>query len=55
MSEALKLEEPIIGENNFGILIVVGSANTLELNVKIFDKEGEELWRKSIKSSDLKY
>jgi len=26
----------------------------LELIVKIFDKEGEELWRKSIKSSDLK-
>ena len=50
-----KLEETIIGENNFGILSVVGSANNRELIVKIFDKEGEELWRKSIKSSDLKY
>ena len=52
---AFKLEETLVGENNFGILSVVGSANNRELIVKIFDKEGGELWRKSIKSSDLKY
>ena len=52
---AYKLEETLVGENNFGILSVVGSKNDRELIVKIFNKDGEELWRKSIKSNDLKY
>ena len=52
---AYKLEETLVGENNFGVLSVVGSKNDRELIVKIFNKDGEELWRKSIKSNDLKY
>ena len=52
---AYKLEETLVGENNFGILSVVGSEKDRELIVKIFNKDGEQLWRKSIKSNDLKY
>ncbi len=49
------LEETLVGENNFGMLNVTGPANNRVLIIKIFDKDGQELWKKSISANDLKY
>jgi len=49
------LKETLVSVNNFGMLNISGPANDRELNIKIFDKDGQELWRKSIKAKDLKY
>ena len=49
------LKETLVGENNFGMLSVTGPANNRELIIKIFDKDGQELWKKSISANDLKY
>tara|TARA_B100001029_G_scaffold141277_1_gene120752 strand:- start:531 stop:1850 length:1320 start_codon:yes stop_codon:yes gene_type:complete len=49
------LKETLVGVNNFGMLNITGPAKDRELIIKIFDKDGQELWRKSIKANDLKY
>ena len=49
------LKETLVGINNFGMLNVTGPANNRELTIKIFDKDGQQLWKKSIKANDLKY
>ena len=49
------LKETLVSENNFGLLSVTGPANNRELIIKIFDKDGQELWKKSISANDLKY
>ena len=49
------LKETLVGENNFGMLNVTGPANNRVLIIKIFDKDGQELWNKSISANDLKY
>ena len=49
------LKETLVNVNNFGMLNISGPAKDRELNIKIFDKDGQELWRKSIKANDLKY
>ena len=49
------LKETLVSVNNFGMLNISGPANERELNIKIFDKDGQELWGKSIKAKDLKY
>ena len=49
------LKETLVSVNNFGMLNISGPANDRELNIKIFDKDGQELWRKSIKANQLKY
>ena len=49
------LKETLVGENNFGMLNVTGPANNRVLIIKIFDKDGQELWEKSISANDLKY
>ena len=49
------LKETLVGENNFGMLNVTGPANNRLLIIKIFDKDGQELWKKSISANDLKY
>ena len=49
------LKETLVGENNFGMLNVTGPANNRVLIIKIFDKDGQELWKKSISANDLKY
>ena len=49
------LKETLVGENNFGMLNVTGPANNRVLIIKIFDKDGQELWQKSISANDLKY
>tara|TARA_B100000945_G_scaffold32444_1_gene22141 strand:- start:2369 stop:3700 length:1332 start_codon:yes stop_codon:yes gene_type:complete len=49
------LKETLVSVNNFGMLDISGPANDRELNIKIFDKDGQELWRKSIKANQLKY
>ncbi|MDC8005861.1 alkaline phosphatase D family protein [Aureisphaera galaxeae] len=50
-----KLEETLVGQHNFGILNVSGPRTDRVLNIKIFDKDGKELWTKDIKAKDLKY
>ena len=50
-----KLEETIVGQHNFGILNVSGPRKDRVLNIKIFDKNGKELWSKDIKATDLTY
>ena len=50
-----KLEETLVGQHNFGILKVSGPRKERVLNIKIFDKNGNELWSKDIKAQDLKY
>ncbi|MCK8520106.1 alkaline phosphatase family protein [Aquimarina sp. D1M17] len=50
-----KLEETLVGQHNYGILNVSGPRKERVLNIKIFDKEGNELWSKDIKAEDLKY
>ena len=52
---SFKLEETFVNVNNFGMLNVTGPTNDRELTVQIFDKDGKELWIKSIKANDLKY
>ena len=52
---SFKLEETFVNVNNFGMLNVTGSTNDRELTIQIFDKDGKELWIKSIKANDLKY
>ena len=52
---SFKLEETFVNVNNFGMLNVTGPANDRELTIQIFDKDGKELWIKSIKANDLKY
>ncbi len=49
------LKETLVSVNNFGMLSVTGPAKNRLLNIKIFDKDGQELWRKSIKANELKY
>ena len=49
------LKETLVGENNFGMLNVTGPANNRVLIIKIFYKDGQELWKKSISANDLKY
>ena len=49
------LKETIVNVNNFGLLNVKGPIENRELIIKIFDKDGQELWKKSIKANDLKY
>ena len=52
---SFKLEETFVNVNNFGMLNVTGPTNDRELTIEIFDKDGKELWIKSIKANDLKY
>ena len=52
---SFKLEETFVNVNNFGMLNVTGPTNERELTIQIFDKDGKELWIKSIKANDLKY
>ena len=52
---SFKLEETFVSVNNFGMLNVTGPTNDRELTIQIFDKDGKELWIKSIKANDLKY
>ena len=52
---SFKLEETFVSVNNFGMLNVTGPNNDRELTIQIFDKDGKELWIKSIKANDLKY
>ena len=52
---SFKLEETFVNVNNFGMLNVTGPSNDRELTIQIFDKDGKELWIKSIKANDLKY
>ena len=49
------LKETLVSVNNFGVLNVTGPMENRELIIKIFDKDGQELWKKSIKANDLKY
>ena len=51
---SFKLEETFVNVNNFGMLNVTGPTNDRELTIQIFDKDGIELWIKSIKANDLK-
>ena len=37
------------------MLNITGPAKDRELTIEIFDKDGQELWTKSIKANDLKY
>ena len=52
---SFKLEETFVNVNNFGMLNFTGPTNERELTIQIFDKDGKELWIKSIKANDLKY
>ena len=52
---SFKLEETFVNVNNFGMLNVTCPTNERELTIQIFDKDGKELWIKSIKANDLKY
>ena len=52
---SFKLEETFVNVNNFGMLSVTGPTNDRKLTIQIFDKDGKELWIKSIKANDLKY
>tara|TARA_S200000501_G_C20796580_1_gene732044 strand:+ start:27 stop:1364 length:1338 start_codon:yes stop_codon:yes gene_type:complete len=49
------IKETLVGVHNFGILNVTGPANDRELKIGIYDKDGQEIWIKSIKSNELKY
>ena len=52
---SFKLEETFVNVNNFGMLNVTGPTNDRKLTIQIFDKDGKELWIKSIKANYLKY
>ena len=49
------LKETLVSVNNFGMLNVTGPADNRELIIQIYDKDGNELWKKSISANDLKY
>jgi alkaline phosphatase D len=49
------IKETLVGVHNFGMLNITGPAKDRELTIEIFDKDGQELWTKSIKANDLKY
>jgi len=49
------LKETLVSVNNFGMLSITGPAKDRQLSIKIFDKDGNELWKKLIKANDLKY
>ena len=49
------LKETLVSVNNFGMLNVTGPADNRELIIQIYDKDGHELWKKSISANDLKY
>ena len=49
------LKETLVSVNNFGMLNVTGPADNRELIIQIFDKDGHELWKKSISANYLKY
>ncbi|TCI84807.1 alkaline phosphatase D family protein [Tenacibaculum sp. M341] len=51
---AYKMEETLVGEHNFGILNVSGPKRDRVLKITIFNKDGKELWTKSINAKDLK-
>jgi len=50
-----RLKETLVSVNNFGMLNVTGPSENRELIIKIFDKDGQELWKKSVRANDLKY
>ena len=49
------IKETLVSVHNFGMLNITGPAKDRELTIEIFDKDGQELWTKSIKANDLKY
>ncbi len=50
-----RLEETLFGEHNFGLLKVSGPQTQRVLNITIFDKDGKEVWTKTIEAQDLRY
>ncbi len=52
---SFKLEETVVGQHNFGILNVSGPRTDRVLKITILDKDGNELWNKSINAQDLRY
>ncbi len=54
-SNAFKLEETLFGKHNFGMLNVSGPRTDRVLDIKIFDKDGKQVWTKKIKARDLRY
>ena len=49
------IKETLVSVHNFGMLNITGPAKDRKLTIEIFDKDGQELWTKSIKANDLKY
>jgi alkaline phosphatase D len=49
------LRETLFGKHNFGILNVSGPKKDRVLNMKIFDRNGKEVWTKDIRAKDLRY
>lgn len=49
------IEETLFGKHNFGLLNVSGPRKDRILNIKIFDKDGKQVWTKDIKASELRY
>ena len=54
-SNIYRLEETLVGQHNFGILKVSGPRTERVLNIKIFDKNGKQIWSKDLKAQDLTY
>jgi len=49
------LRETLFGKHNFGMLNVSGPKKDRVLNIKIFDRDGKEVWTKDIRAKDLRY
>ena len=49
------LEETFVGEHNFGLLNVSGPRQDRVLKMSILDKNGETLWSRDIRETELKY
>ncbi|MEM6297841.1 MAG: alkaline phosphatase D family protein [Bacteroidota bacterium] len=49
-----KVEGTVVGERNFSVLSVSGERKDRELNIKVFNVEGEMLWERVIKANDLR-
>lgn len=49
------MKETLVSVHNFGMLHITGPSKDRALTIEIFDKDGQPMWTKSIKASDLKY
>lgn len=53
-SNTYRVSGTAVGQHNFGLITVSGPAKERALLLAVYDKDGNELWQKSIKEADLR-